>query len=289
MANKINHFRTRYAFLLFTVLFFFCCSNNADFSGFLRSTDRVNDRFEQSDEWNKLHPFKNLVVNTDNYRLLVASDLHIGGVKNFNTLLDEAQKPENSAFVIVGDIVSGKKDDYLVLKNNLPNFDSIPYFLLVGNHELYFDGWKTFHEYFGTATYYFTVKTPTAKDIFICLDTGSGTLGDKQLVWFKNLLSTQRANYRNCVVFTHVNFFRNWNSNSTGLITPEINTLLDLFVQYRVIMSINGHDHIRGKTAFGYTTYLTLDAFADYASNASFLKLSVNDGKIGYEYQVINH
>src|SRR5665647_1250589 len=93
MANKINHFRTRYAFLLFTVLFFFGCSNNADFSGFLRSTDRVNDRFEQSDEWNKLHPFKTLVVNTDNYRLLVASDLHIGGVKNFNILLDEAQKP----------------------------------------------------------------------------------------------------------------------------------------------------------------------------------------------------
>jgi len=289
MANKVNHFKTRYAFLFFSILVFFGCSNDADYSGFFRSTDRVNDRFEQSDDWNKFHPFKNLVVNTDNYRLLVASDVHIGGLRNFNILLDEAKKPENLAFVIVGDVVSGEKEDYLVLKDILPDFDSIPYFLLVGNHDLYFDGWKTFHEYFGTSTYYFTVQTPAAKDIFICLDTGGGTLGDKQLAWFKNLLSTQRANYRNCVVFTHVNFFLNWNSNSTGLINPEINTLLDLFVQYHIVMSINGHDHIRGLTAFGYTTYLTLDAFADYASNASFLRLNVTGGKIGYEYQEINH
>lgn len=284
MANKIKYFKARHLLLLFPVLFFFNCYPDADFTGFIRSTDRVNDRFEQSEEWNKNHPFINLVVNTNNYQILVAADSHIGGVKNFNLLLDEAKKPANTAFVLVGDIVTGKKEDYLVFKNQLPDFAKTPYFLLTGNHDLYFDGWKLFYDYFGSSTYYFTIQTPAAKDIFICLDTGGGTLGDKQLAWLKNILSTERDNHRHCFVFTHVNFFRNRHTGSTNLLVPEINVLLDLFVQHRVNMVITGHDHIPFVHVFGNTTYITLAALADFDRNASYLKLGITEGKTGYEF-----
>jgi len=268
-------------------LFIAGCNSNLDFSGFIYSPDRVDSRFEQSDAWNKIHPFKKLIVNQENYQILVSGDNHIGGLTNFNIMLNEAKKPENLAFVMVGDIVTGKKEDYLAFKNELPDFGEVPYFLMVGNHDLYFDGWKIFYEYFGSSTYYFTVQTPTVKDIYICLDSGGGTLGDKQLAWLKNLLKTERDNYRNCIVFSHVNFFRDRHTGSTNPLVPELEVLLDLFSKYHVNMVIMGHDHVRAIDKFGYTTYLTMDALKDGVENASFLKLSIKEGKVVYEFQRI--
>jgi len=172
----------------------------------------------------------------------------------------------------------------LTLKSEFPDFNLVHYFLLVGNHDLYFDGWKIFYNYFGSSTYYFTVQTPTNNDLYICLDSGSGTLGSKQLSWLKNVLSSKRANYRNCVVFSHVNFFRNRHKGSTNPPIEELYVLLDLFNQYKVNMVISGHDHIRFINNFGCTTYITTDGLLDSNPNASFLKLKVDNENLNYEY-----
>ncbi len=284
MANKLN----RIFILLYLLLLFQGCNSNYDLTGFVYSADGANSRFKQSKTWNKTHPFKNLVVSGEEYQILVAADSHIGGVNNFRTLLTEARKPENSAFVMVGDIVSGKKEDYLTFKNELPDFNEIPYFLMVGNHDLYFGGWETYYEYFGSSTYYFTIQTNSASDIFICLDSGSGTLGDKQMEWLKNVLSTERSNYRNCVVFSHVNFFRNRHTLSTNPLVSELYVLMDLFQKYDVNLVISGHDHERSFNYFEDTTYITLDALVDGIPNASFLKLYYRNGKLGYSFQAVN-
>jgi hypothetical protein len=263
------------------------CSGDLDLSGFLHSHDRVNTRFEQSEAWNKTHPFKILHTDSENYQLLVAADNHIGGLKNFKIFLEEAKLPENLAFVLVGDFVTGKKEDYLAFKNELPDFDEVPYFLMAGNHELYFDGWKTFYEFFGSSTYYFSVQTPTVKDLYICLDSGSGTLGNKQIAWLKNVLETERENYKNCIVFSHVNFFRGRHTRSTNPLVAELEVLMGLFADNKVNMVIMGHDHIRAVNPFGYTTYLTLDAMLDNFSKASFMKLKISEGKVGFEFREI--
>lgn len=263
------------------------CNNVLDFSGFIYSPDRVDDRFVQSDTWNQIHPFKTLTVNSDTYQILIAGDSHIGGLVNFDKLVNEAKKPENTAFVMVGDIVTGQKTDYDKLKNGLPDFSQVPYFLMVGNHDVYFNGWKTFYEYFGSSTYYFLVQTPTAKDIYICLDSGGGTLGEKQLAWLKNVLEKERQNSRNCVIFSHVNFFRDHHSGSTNPLETELEVLLPLFAKNRVNMVIMGHDHDRAIDKLGLTTYLTMDALKDNVFNASFVKLKITENKLGYEFQNI--
>lgn len=74
-------------------------------------------------------------------------------------------------------------------------------------------------------------KTNQATDLFICLDTGGGTLGNKQLIWLENVLQGSRA-----------------------------------------------------EEVFGYTTYLILDALLDGDPYASYLKLTVCNGGIGYEF-----
>ena len=264
------------------------CNGVLDFSGFIYSPERVDERFVQSDAWNHTHPFKTLTTNTDTYQILVAGDSHIGGLENFDKLLIEAKKPENLGFIMVGDIVTGHKTDYDKLKNALPDFSQVPYFLMVGNHDVYFDGWKTFYQYFGSSTYYFSVQTPVAKDIYICLDSGGGTLGGKQLAWLKNVLENERQNCRNCIIFSHVNFFRDHHTGSTNPLETELEVLLPLFAVNRVNMVIMGHDHTREINKLGLTTYLTMDALLDGLPTASFVKLKITDGKPEYEFQNIS-
>lgn len=261
------------------------CNGVFDFSGFLFSAERVDDRFAQSNAWNQTHPFKILTVNSENYQLLVAGDSHIGGLVNFDKLVTEAKKPGNLGFVIVGDVVTGHKVDYDRLKATLPDFSQVPYFLMVGNHDLFFDGWKTFYAYFGSSTYYFSVQTPTIKDLYICLDSGGGTLGGKQLTWLKNILESVRPAYRHCVVFSHVNFFRDHHTGTTNPLETELEVLLPLFAKNKVEMVINGHDHHRAVDKLGNTTYLIMDAVLDGFPTASFVKLEVSQAKFGYEFQ----
>ena len=291
MENKLK--RTIHISLILMALLLSGCSLNVDIGGFFFPGDLIDSRFKQSEQWNSTHPFKQLIVNSENYQILVAGDSHIGGyaensfsgrLKNFKKLINEAQKPENKAFLIVGDIVSGKKEDFDSLKANLPDFNITPYFLQVGNHDLYFDGWKTFYSYFGSSTYYFSIKTPSVSDLYICLDSGSGTLGASQLAWLKNVLESERANYRNCFVFSHVNFFRNRRTGSTNPLVDELYVLMDLFATNHVDLVISGHDHVRSKNNFGYTTYITMDALLDANPNASILKLSVSKTKTAFDF-----
>ena len=281
MGHKLNrHF---YLAVLLTLLLS-ACYKDIDLSGFFRSTDRVNERFTQSEQWNNQHAPLEIIIDSDEYSILVAADSHIGGTTNFDKFVSEASRPDISAFVVIGDIVTGKKEDYDVFRQHLPTIDSVQYFLMAGNHDLFFDGWKTFFDYFGSSTYTFTVKTSQATDLFICLDSGSGTLGNRQLSWLEDILQNSRANYRNCIVFGHTNLFRPRTTLSTNPLVEELYVLLDLFTDHQVDLVINGHDHRRAEEVFGSTTYLILDALLDDYQYAGYLKLTIQNGDIGYEF-----
>jgi hypothetical protein len=261
-----------------------CTNSTIDVTGYFYSVDKINTRFDQSEQWNSNHPFKQVVSSTENYQLLVAADSHVGPVHNLELFLDEAKKPENVAYVLVGDVVTGKAEDYMRLDSVLPKYEVKPGFIIVGNHDLYFDGWQSFYKLFGSSVYYFTVQTPSASDLFICLDSGSGTLGDKQLAWLKNVLATVRPNCRNCVIFTHVNFFRNRHTGSTNPLVTELEVLIDLFLKSNVNMVMMGHDHERSLNQLGNTTYVTMDALLDGHPKASWVKLNVSGSKVGYSF-----
>lgn len=283
MENKL-----KYSVLLAWIFAFSACVQNLDFTGYVYSTQKIDERFKQSEVWNNSHQFKQLTVASENYQLLVAGDSHIGSLRNFKKLVKEAQKPENLGFVIVGDIVTGHKEDYDALNASLHEINTTPYFLLVGNHDLFFSGWDSFYKNFGSSTYLFSIKTPTFTDLYICLDSGSGMLGAAQLQWLKNVLKTMRPMYRNCIVFSHVNFFRNRHTLSTNPLVDEIYVLMDLFARYDVKMVISGHDHVRSLNEFGNTMYITMDALLDTLPSASILKINVNADNATYSFLEIN-
>jgi len=270
--------------VLAVMLFIQSCSDDVDLSGFFYTQERSDERFDNSMAWNLLHPEKDIIVNSDNYTFLVAGDSHCGTTTNLDFFLEKARAPEISFSIIVGDVTSGLKNDYDTVYKHLTSQAALPYFLSVGNHDLFFHGWKYFFDYFGSSTYTFTVTSPSGKDLFICLDTGTGTLGSKQLQWLKDTLKDKRGSYRNCVIFTHVNFFREHRVTSTTLLVEELYALLDLFSDYSADLVIMGHDHLRSVENFGKTYYITLDALEDEFGDASYMRVTNQEGTLSYKF-----
>ena len=252
--------------------------------GFVMSYESANQRFEQSMAWNFLHPYKTIVVPDEEYTLFVMGDSHVGHTENLDHFIEEASDTDADAIVMVGDITTGHEKDYRTFFQHIPDHDTLLTFPVVGNHDLYFDGWTHFYELFGSTTYYFTIETPNATDLFICIDTGGGTLGSSQLDWLKDLLEIERSKYRRCVIFTHNNLFRIRHTTSTNPNVEELHVLIELCVKHQIDVVVTGHDHKRNVVQLGNTVHITLDALEDASKNAGYCILSNYQGEIQYEF-----
>jgi predicted phosphodiesterase len=272
--------KTWFFYFLAMILGCLACAKDVDLSGFLYSPDPVNERVKKSLEWDSRNPSRDLQLNSTDYSFLIAGDSEAGGTANVDTLITRANKQGISGIVIAGDITSGDPEGYETLKHELDEKSTVPTYLILGNHDLFFNGWDTYYKYFGSSTYYFTVKTNDASDLYICLDSGNGTIGSRQLEWLTGLLKKERKNNRFCIIFSHVNFFRAHHTFSANPLVDELHVLMDLFYRNSVDMVIMGHDHLRSEEYFAKTQYVTLDAFFDGFESASYLKLEVRNGKL---------
>lgn len=268
---------------LFACVVFSSCEK-IDLRSALMSYEKVSERFDQSMEWNTRQGYPKIVTSDDAYKIMVMADSHIGSTENYDLFIKDVLQKKSLAVVMNGDITTGRSEDYNTLSAIRPDKNDIESFLTVGNHDLYFNGWEEFYARFGASVYYFTVKSPLASDLFICLDSGSGTLGEKQMQWLKRILENKRKEYRHCVVFTHVNFFRTRHTGSTNLLVEELHTLMDMFHEYQVNMIITGHDHIKSVEVLGNTTYLTMDALLDGNEQAGYLLLHIDEKELNYTF-----
>lgn len=271
--------------LLFILLFTAC--GDLDITGMFVTDGSVEERYTSSMAYNATHPFKEINSPTNDYKIFVMGDSHIGDTVNIHRFFKDAQTSNALAAVLNGDLCTGRAEDYLKFNSTVPHPDSLLSFKLVGNHELYFDGWNSFKTLYGTSMYYFSVSTPTAKDLYICLDAGSGTLGKAQLNWFRDVLRNTRPAYRNCVVFMHVNLFRIRRTLSTNPNNEELLALNELFAVHRVNMVVTGHDHLRNVTQMGNTKHITMDALLDGHPKAGYLILK--NETTGLKHQFMNY
>lgn len=276
MEHKI-----KYLFLLIILVFQGC--DYFEMRGFVAAYETVDERFDQSMKWNKSHPFKTISIYSEDYKIYAMGDAHLGTADNLNIFFHSAKNDQALAAVMVGDMSTGSVENYQFLQQNIPDPDSLLTFQLVGNHDLYFHGWLQFYKMFGSGIYYFTVQTPSAKDLYICLDSGGGTLGEKQFEWLNKLLQDHRNKYRHCVIFSHVNIFRIRNTLSTNPYPGEVMALAQLCLEYNISMVINGHDHIQNVEQFGPTTFITMDALQDGLDYAGYTIISNEGNRLSYK------
>ena len=273
--------------LVMLILFGLHGCEKADMRGMFVSYESANERFEASMVWNQENPFKALEAQSDGYEIFVMGDSHTGGVGNLSLFMDAAHQAGALAMVAVGDMTTGREKDYQMFHSQVLNSKGVEMFPMVGNHDLYFNGWKEYHARFGSSVYNFTVQASGASDLYICLDSGSGTLGSRQLNWLKKLLEEERPKYRHCVVFSHVNLNRARQTTSTNLNVEELYVLQELFLVHQVDMVITAHDHKKSVESLGNTKYIIMDALLDENKNAGYLKLKY-DSENGLEYQFVN-
>lgn len=242
-------------------------------------------RFEQSGEWNNNHPAREVVVKSDDYFIMVAADSHVGTTTNLDSFFRIAGSSGASMVLMSGDLTSGHSQDYDVFEEHLPGTDSINLFLTLGNHDVWYNGWEEYYARFGSSSYYIIVRTPESCDLIISLDTGSGTLGEYQMDWLRNVLATVRQECRHCIVFTHNNFFRVNQNLISNPPVEELESLIELFTKGNVEMVLTGHDHKRDATVFGNTTYLQVSALKDGDEEAGYCKINVKGDKLYHEFR----
>lgn len=261
------------------------CSKESEL---ITSGESVDMRFNQSMEWNIKHNLSEITVESDDYNIFVMADSHVGSTTNLDRFSDLAKTEKPAAVIIDGDLTGGLPEDYNEFEKHFPTNDSLRSFYIVGNHDLWYNGWGEFYSRFGSSIYYFTITTPVASDLYICLDTGGSTLGHQQMEWLKKLLESARDKYRYCIVITHINLFRPRHTESTNPVVEELYVLTDLFTMQNVNMVITGHDHKKDAEVFGLTTYIQVAALEDGLSYAGYMELRVKEGKIGYDFLTIS-
>ena len=275
--------------IILTLLSFLLSSCDfLDFKGMVATYTDVDERFETSIAWNEMHASRDIISTDDDYTLFIMSDSHLGGTKNITEMYDAARADSAEAVLMIGDLCSGNEEDYDTLNVVINRYSDIPSLQVIGNHDLYFEGWEYYYNYFGSSTYYFSVTTPNDSDLFIMLDTGGGTLGEIQLQWFKDVLESKRSNYRNCTVLTHNNLIRSRYTISTQPMQEEVKMLLDLFLKYEIDYCIAGHDHKYDAFTFGNTHYIVTDALLDGYKDAAYLKFNTKDGTISVSHHPVS-
>ena len=219
-------------------------------------------------------------IKKNPYSFLVISDTHVYLKKNKSLpLLKKILYKKDKFILILGDITqNGRLEDYKAFKRYMNNL-GLPYYPAIGNHDILNDkshnGWLNYNKTLGASFYTFT----TGKIRFICLDTAALTVGEKQLLWLKNVLKDKKEPF--CVVFTHFPIFPNSEDDPVFENETEASKIFRLFSRYGVDYVINGHTHQNYCEKINGITFITLAEFTK--GEKSYLRFFINKRKFTFE------
>ncbi|MDO5321105.1 MAG: metallophosphoesterase [Bacteroidia bacterium] len=263
------------------------------------SSPGSNERFAVSKAYNDANGFRHISLSEDSYTFYAATDAHISATANGLTRFTSDYVADAGAApfaLFIGDAMDEKNNFGRFLETVRPiSACGRTLFCTPGNHDLYFGQWTEYIKEMKTASYCFEVTVASGvTDLFICLDSASGTLGTDQRAWLENvlhrarmenLLSSYREKYRHTVIFTHTHFFKRDNSqgHTSNFNLEEGYDLEKLFSDYGVSLVISGHDHFFEDTYFKDVRFVTLGAINDTADEQFYYTFRVSDGSISLE------
>lgn len=297
MNNK--HFY-RIAFLALLLIPATSC-NRLDMAGmFVSSGTHTEDRVAEWLSWNEQHLMPQITGVPDEYCIFVTSDIHItDSAPRVQQFLDAEYFDPKAVFSIInGDIANESgAAPYRVLDSIMrlpapdqsilaPRRDTC--FVILGNHDIYFDCQQHFQHYFHTSTYTCTVTTYSGyRDLFIFLDSGNATHGARQLAWLRDVLQN-RNQYRHVVINTHTSLFRNSYDYST---TPAANfpeqenyEFLKLLNDYNVTLCLTGHWHHREEHIIGNVMCVMTDNLNEDEETPNYLVVTLSD-RLTYQFR----
>ena len=122
------------------------------------------------------------VANANSFSFAVVGDTHLGNdMQNLQTILTNTAAEGDEFLILLGDIVDkGVRADMDAVKAAVAaSALSGKVLYIVGNHDVFDDGWAHFKADFGPSVYSLTIGNSQ----FIALDTADGTVGRDQTEW----------------------------------------------------------------------------------------------------------
>ena len=159
-------------FHIFMALVICGCSQFEIKGLFVPTSDVVQTRFEQSANMNE--GLKAGVVEADeNYVFYAAADPHVTNTNTHLTIFNDIFRNDDMASfaLILGDCCSMRENlskylDALAYDPERHDFDH-RIFHVLGNHDVYFDGWKDFRDMIGPSVYWFEVSSSKVKTFIL--------------------------------------------------------------------------------------------------------------------------
>lgn len=278
--------------LFLFILLLSSCSPEVDFGGFFSSYSDPDTRFALKDSLlphSDPSPLQTIPLSGGKlcYSFSVIADIHIKNdeAPDLREFIDNELDPGDRFILDCGDTTqSGSAEQYTTYKTIMDSI-GIPWFQTIGNHDLYFEGWKNYSSIIGQSVYSFPVGNigESGSMYVIALDSGNSTLGKMQMDWLEDTLKEQSGLWNHIVVFTHSQFF------STGIDTvvqftdsQEIYKLMYLFKTYGVDYIFMGHNHKWDYRTFNGVQYITLEPLQKENSGDSYVRVEVDGNDISF-------
>ena len=201
------------------------------------------------------------VINDDVYTIAIITDIHFGKpgtTRHEKDFLDwlEQMKQNGSlpAFcVCLGDIADhGKAEEFLEYQNFTKQIEDIlgngKVYGVLGNHDLYNNGWQNYKSYVFPYESFYHFKTKTFS--WYCIDSASGSMGKNQYTILEQKIKNDKAPK---IILSHIPVYGDPLSNMgyfTFQNSYEADMLITLCVNNNVKLLLSGHIHRPNKNYF---------------------------------------
>ncbi len=240
-------------------------------------------------------------ISSEKFSVLVFSDIHFGRYGKFqkqrydddfisyvsqnqNQLetFEESNYPLQFS-ICVGDIAEhGFENEFIKYQEFCSKIQSdlnLRVYSVAGNHDLFNSGWQYYKTYCYPyiSSYTFTTTYNQKSLEWIFLDTGSGTLGNKQLNDVKKTLSSSSTEK---IVITHYPIYAGGLFYFTLQNVTERDTLISEFAKGNVKLLVDGHAHIGGSWDCGkFFHEESIKSYLDF-KNFSIIYIDLNSKTI---------
>ncbi|MDH4199289.1 MAG: metallophosphoesterase [Spirochaetia bacterium] len=250
-----------------------------DWLQFFYTPYEVNTRFKES--LSLTPPGASSISNQNNFSFIQVTDIHLAeGVNPYLSSLSRNLISTDAFIIPTGDLTDyGKRSDFIAYRD-IMNSIGLPYFSVIGNHDLWFKGWDQYKDILGPGVY----STHAGNVRIIVLDSANDTLGADQYKWLEKELSMKIEPY--CIVASHYNLFSpviGETSQSTNM--EEVYGMMRMFEKYKVNYVLMGHSHIYDYRKINGVSYLVGPAMKKYSANEQkyFIRITVSNGQMTHE------
>lgn len=237
----------------------------------------VDRRFRESTE-ELTPPLPPQTLDPDAWSALLVGDFHFyddEGNENIDRMAASLIEQPVDLLIQLGDLADGGWPLEFATGSAALDGLGVPVYNVIGNHDVYHEGWASFRDYFGPSVYALQV----GRVLFLALDEAGGTLGGLQRPWLEAQLAAATAEH--VVLLGHYPLWAPTDQGFSELASEEeVYDLLDLMRRFGVRAHVSGHSHRWASTELDGMQLITVGGMKEAGADRCGLRLDVRGSEL---------